>query len=429
MKSRTVIILWIIAVLLGIAAYIVKFHGGEDHSTRTILAPGQKLIESLPIREITRVTLSQGKETTTLNRTEKNGEPAWHVAERGDYVINYELLRNLLGALGEIEVTQGYPATSEHYGRFGLATQSDQAGEEALRITIAGKEGATVSEIFFGKFSGTSQTGGRFLRLAGDDSGVYAVGETFPGVTASPKDWLSKDFIGIELITNISISAPSDPNFKTWTVVKHPKTDGNYNPNGQFLLQGMTDDEVMQLTSTNPLRNLFSYSAFKDVLSEKEAAESAHPDAKLKRQAVIATNDGFTYILNFWPQNPEPKDPNADPRLPAVQPNYLLTIEVSADIPTTRKPATDETPEVTKTNDAAFAQILKIQQEKLAAAQALQGRIYQISQSTISPLQKLRSDFVKTKNKPSAATPPVQVPGAAGQTQPGSALQALPQRP
>ncbi len=54
---------------------------------------------------------------------------------------------------------------------------------------------ATVSEVFFGKFSGTSQAGGRFLRLAHDDSGVYAVGETFPGVTASPKDWLSKDFL------------------------------------------------------------------------------------------------------------------------------------------------------------------------------------------------------------------------------------------
>jgi len=396
MKSRTVIILWVIAALFGIAAYVVKFHDGEDHSTRTILAPGQKLIENLPIRDVTRVSLSQGKETTTLNRTEENGQPVWHVAEREDYIVNYELLRNLLGALGEIEVTQGYPTTSEHYGRFGLATESIQAGEEALRVTISGGNGEIVSEVFFGKYSGSSQVGARFLRLADDDSGVYAVGETFPGVTASPKDWLNKDFIKIKLTKSISVSAPSDPAFQSWTLVRRPKTDGSYNPNGQLALQGMTENEVMQLTSTNALRNLFSYSAFQDILNEKEATESAHPDAKLKRQAVITTNEGFTYTLNFWPQKAKPKDPTADPRLPALQPNYLLTIEISAN-----------------------------SEEKNPTLEIFKDRIYQISQNTISPLQKLRSDFLKAKNKPT----PVNSATPAVPTRSAPPLQPLPPRP
>ena len=48
MKSRTVIILWAIAIVLGIAASIVKFGSDDDNATRTTLSPGDKLIENLP---------------------------------------------------------------------------------------------------------------------------------------------------------------------------------------------------------------------------------------------------------------------------------------------------------------------------------------------------------------------------------------------
>lgn len=431
MKSRTVLILWIIAIVLGISASIIKFGNNADDATRTKLAPGDKLIEALPIRDVTEVILTKGDNTTKLVRT---GDETWGVVERGNYPINYELLRNLLGALSEIEVTQGYPSSSEHFGRFGLAAESEDDSEKAMRVTILGKDKKQVAEVFFGKFSGTSRSGARFLRSASDDSGVYAVGETFPGVTASPKDWINKDFLKIDQIKAIALSAPNDPEFKAWKLVRHPKTDGSDNPNGQFTLEGMTSQEVMQLTSTSALRSLFSYSAFQDVLNEKEAAVTAQPDQKLKRQTTITTYDGFTYTLVFWPQKEKPQDPNADERLPAVQPGYLLTIQVSADIAEKRVPGKDEAkekPEVVKARDAEFEKKKKAIKEKLASAQAFNNRIYQISQSTISPLQKTRSDFVKVnKPKPTAVTPPVRVPALPGlPTQPRQPLQPLPPRP
>ncbi|MBT8036780.1 MAG: DUF4340 domain-containing protein [Verrucomicrobiae bacterium] len=380
MKSRTVITLWAIAILLGITAYLVKFQGNDEDTTQTQLSPGQNIIEQLPIRSITGVTLSQGDQSTQLVRLDQDGGQVWGVAERDNYALNYELLRNLLGALGELEVTQGYPSSREHYGRFGLKTESDTPSDVALRVTMTGKDGDTIAEVFLGKYSGTSRTGGRFLRITGDGSGVYAVGETFPGITASPKDWLNKEFLKIEHIQSIALSAPADPEFKPWKLVRNPNSDGTPNPKGQFTLEGMTDQEIMKLTSTNPLLNIFSYSAFKDILSEKEAATSANPDAKLKRQALITTSSGLTYTLDFWPQNEQPKDPNSDPRLPGVQPTYLLTIKVTS--------GNKETP----------------------APGIFKDRIYQISQSTISPLQKKRSDFVTSKNKPSVTTPPVHAP-------------------
>ena len=108
MKSRTVILLWIIAIVLGVTAFAVKFGRDDDQATRTKLAPGEKIIAKLPIPEVTKVTLSRGKEMTTLVRSASDDQ-LWGVIERQNYPVNYELLRNLLGALSELEVAQGYP--------------------------------------------------------------------------------------------------------------------------------------------------------------------------------------------------------------------------------------------------------------------------------------------------------------------------------
>jgi len=141
MKSRTVILL------------IVKFGNRDDNATRTKLAPGDKIIPKLPIREITKVTLSRGKEMTTLVRSASDDQ-LWGVIERQNYPVNYELLRNLLGALSELEVAQGYPATSQHHARFGLAANTDGQGDdsnEALQITIIAQGESLIETIYLGK--------------------------------------------------------------------------------------------------------------------------------------------------------------------------------------------------------------------------------------------------------------------------------------
>ncbi len=409
MKSLTVIILWIFAILLGVAAYFVKFHGEEEIITRTKLAPGEKLFESLPIREIYRVTLNQGEEVTHLVRGEGN---AWGVKERGDYAINYELLRSLLGSLNSLEVTQGYPADSKYFSRFGL---SDDIAEDdqnrgylgAIKVSMYDQAGAKIQEIWLGKYSGSSRVGGRFVRILGDDSGVYAVAQTFPSVTANPKDWLGKEFLQIEEMKSIALTAPADPSFVNWKLSRA-------NSQSQFSLVGMSENEVMQLTSTNALRSLFAGGSFQDVLSKERSVELSVTDEKLKRQAMIITFDHLTYHLDFWPHKQKPKDPNTDPRLPALQPSYNLTIKVTEDFPQERNKRADETPEEGAKLDAQFTQLQKIAREKFHAAKALEGRIFQVSQSVIAPLQKERSDFVTPQQKPAAgapgAIPPLQQP-------------------
>ena len=92
MKSRTVIILWSLAAVLGVIACIIQFGGDDDSASRTQLAAGDKLIDNLPIREIAKVTLKKGETTTTLKHLDKE---TWGVVQRSGYRGDCEKLRSL----------------------------------------------------------------------------------------------------------------------------------------------------------------------------------------------------------------------------------------------------------------------------------------------------------------------------------------------
>ena len=376
MKSRTVVILWLLAIVLGVLAYFVKFHSKEAPPAQTKLAPGDKLFEELPIRDIYSVQISQGDDITHLIRAEGN---QWGVKERLHYSLRYDLLRDLLGSLNDLEVTQSYPSDKQYFSRFGLADEikPEDNKEEylgAIKVAMLDQSGAPIEEVYLGKFSGSRRVGGRFVRITGDDSGIYAVPQTFPGVTANPKNWLNTKFVQISNIQSIGVSAPADSSFTKWKVSR-PTLQG------QFTIDDMSENEVMRLTSTSSLRSLFHSSSFQDVLSDDMVAELSEPDEKLKRRATITTFDGLTYVLDFWPHKPKPKDPNADSRLPDAPPSYNLTIKVSADL--------------------SKQENVKL---KLIDAEQFQGVTYQVSRYLIAALEKKRDDFVATK--PSSANSP-----------------------
>lgn len=396
MKPRTVIILWAIAIVLGIAAYFVKFQSNDNHSLHTKLTPGEKLLPNLPIREFASITLQQGQDTTTITRGENN---LWHVNQRSDYPANHELLRNLLGALGEIKVSQGYPCSAQHYGRFGVAEKSDEESDLGLKVTMTDADGTKTSELYLGKYNGSSQTTmGRFIRLEQDDSGVYVAGETFPGVYADAPAWLDKQFLNVQNIQSISLNAPNDPDFTPWEVARSSPA-----ANAQFQLVGMTDQETMKLTSTGALRTLLAHASFQDVLNDKKAEETATPNSKLKREAIIQTFDGLTYTVTFWPQK-SPNQPEADPEspLPAVQAAYLFTVSLQVNLASARTPTADETPENAQKLDDAFLDRQQQLKALVSLVKGFEGRIYQVGHTLLQPLQKSRTDFISVKKSVSS---------------------------
>lgn len=393
MKPRTVIILWVIAVILGTTAYFVKFHSRTE-TIHTNLKAGDKAQPNLQIQELASVTLTQGKDTTTLTRGLDN---QWTINERANYPADHKLLRNLLGALAELQVSQGYPCNAKDFGRFGLASESEDENDLGLHITMTNAQGEKLSDLFLGKYNGaTRKTMGRFIRISADDSAVYATGETFPGVYADPPAWLDKAFIQIHNIQSVSISAPENPDFKPWKLAKISATQ-----NAQFKLTDLSDKETMRLTSTGAFRTLMAVTSFQDCLSSAEAEKTTNPDKKLNRLAVIDTFDGITYTINFWSQKekvaPTEETPDPESPLPAVQAAYLMTVAITADLPESRTKAPDEKPENSKQLDLQFQTRQAFLKNQITLTKSFSGRTYQVGHTMLEPLLKSRQDFVSKK--------------------------------
>jgi hypothetical protein len=127
-------------------------------------------------------------------------------------------------------------------------------------------------------------------------------------------------------------------------------------------------------------------------------------DAAGKRNATIETFDGFTYQLTITPLKPGTGPASSAPD------NQLVTVAVSAKLPTERTKAEGEKPEDAKAKDEEFAARLKALNVKLANEQSLAGRTFELSKNTLDALLKERETLVK-KAEPAPAQSPSLAPG------------------
>lgn len=405
MKLRTVCLLWVAAIVLGIAAYTVKFHGNQQSMPQTELTPGERIMPALPIRELSSVTLQQGQELCTLVRDTDN---TWRIKERDNYPANHELLRNLLGTLHSMKVTQSFACQSSQFGRFGLANNSQTPSDLGLRVTMSNASGKTLAEVWLGKFSGASRNStGRYIRITGDHSGVYSVGQTFPGVYADAPSWFDPSFLAIRRVQSVKVSSPENPDFQSWELLRK-----GVEAKHQFSMSGLAADETMQLTSTTPYANLFAYTSFQDVFTPDQVKPLENPDPKQKRTAVIRTFDGLSYIINYWPEKEKPITPqDPDSPLPPVRPGYLMTVEIEGEIAEQRTPDPSESSEQAQQNDQAFAMQQSHAQQQWDWVKSLEGRVFKVGHTLMDPLERQRQDFVvqlpKSGNKnPTPASNP-----------------------
>ena len=147
------------------------------------------------------------------------------------------------------------------------------------------------------------------------------------------------------------------------------------------------------------------------------AAAAERGDPTGKRIAVIETFDGFTYKLSITPLKP-----GASPASSAPD-NQLVTVAVSANLPTQRSKIENEKPDDTKAKDEEFAAQIKALNEKLAKEQSLVGRTFELSQNTLSAILKDREALVKK-----AEPPPSPAPNPASVAKPGAkAIEAVTQ--
>lgn len=407
MNKRQVIILWVIALALGATVAAVKLTQKDTTKSATHRAPGQTLFESFPATDVSTVDIQGASGSVTLAK--KDGK--WTVAQRDDYPANTSYVNDFLRTLSELEVTRGMEAGPSFAPRFGMDESSSNADDRGLTATFKDAAGKEIAKVSLGKNieSGADQgpmggamSVGRYIRNHADESGFYAISEMFPSVTAEIPRWLNEDFISPEKIKSISLSQVGKEDV-AWKLTR----DGE---EAEFKLEGASGTEVLDTTVTSPLKSLFSYARFDDVVTKDKVAEKE--DAAGKRTAIIETFEGFKYTLGISPVK------GADDK-------KLMTVAVTAELPKERKKEEGEKPEDAKTKDTAFADRLKSLTEKLEKEQKLAGRVFEVAKSTVESLLKER-DALITK-----ATPPPAADATSGSVQdlPGGLIAKPPGTP
>lgn len=408
MNKRQVIILWVIAIVLGVVVTIVKLSQNETSRSSTKRTHGQTLFESFPANDAAGIQIQGAAGSVTLAK--KDGK--WTVADRNNYPANNTYVNDLLRTLADLKVTLAMEAGPSFAPRFGMDETATKAEDRGLTATFKDASGKEIAKVSLGKnidsnaeaspMGGSSV--GRYVRNHADESGFYAVSEMFPSVSAEAKLWLDSGFISPEKVKSITVTLPG----KTETAWKLTR-DGE---DAEFKLDGAAATEVPDTTATGPLKSIFSYARFEDVVPADKVAERIVTDQK--RTVTIDTFEGFVYTIAVSPAKPTaaPAAPPAAGEEPPVADNFLMTVDVTADLPKERKKEDGEKPEDTKTKDTAFADRLKSLTEKLAKEKALAGITFEVGKSTVEALLKDRASII-TKATPPAAegaanTPPVQ---------------------
>ena len=405
MNKRQVIILWVIAIALGAAVTAVKLSQNYTTHSATKRSPGQMLFESFPATEASNIEIQGAKSTVTLAR--KDGK--WVVSQRDSYAANSTFVNDFIRTLGELKVTQSLEAGPSFAPRFGMDDAATKPESHGLTATFKDASGKEIAKVSLGKTiegsaapspMGGGGSVGRYVRNHADTSGFYAVSEMFPSVSAEAKRWLNDAFISPEKIKSITVSLTGKPE-TTWKLTRETE-------DAEYKLDGAAAAEVLDTTVASSLKSLFSYARFDDIVPTAQVAERTAADSK--HSAVIETFEGFTYTVKISSAKPNAaaassEEPAASSEEPAAKDNYLLSVEVSAEIPKERKKVDGEKPEDAKTQEAAFADRQKALTEKLAKEKAFAGITYEVAKTLVEPLLKDRAALIAKPAAPSDKAP------------------------
>lgn len=412
MNKRQVIVLWIIAVILAASVAVIKFTSSQANAVATERMPGATLFEAFPAAQVTSIRIAGADGEITV----KKDQDSWVVVERDNYPARTSMVIEFLRTLAEVEVTRAIEAGPSFAARFGMDPDAKSSGDRGLTATFTDASGTQLAMVSFGKnvdngsdsgLTGGPMTVGRYVRDHADESGFYAVSELFPALSTTASAWLDPSFFSPEKISGVSLTEPGGEKL-SWKLVRESEE-------AEFKLEAAAPGEVLDTTAVAPLKSLFSYARFEDVMPAEDAKSKFNQS--VVRKAVIETFEGFRYTIMMSPIEGETEQ-------------MVITVDVTADIPDARKKADGESEEDSKAKDEAFASRAKSLREKLSKESAFMGRHFIVSRATMESLMKERANLVKQADIPepgqgapasvnqlpggAVATPPIQVGPAPG---------------
>ena len=264
MKKKQVLTLSAIAIVLGTALLIVKqTQKNSGPAAITSRAAGDTLFASFPATEIAHIEITGSDGGVTL--VKKDGK--WTVAQRENYPANSVNVNEFIRTLAELKVTRSLEAGPSFAPRFGMDEASTKSEDRGLTATFKDASGKELSKVSLGKNIEGSQDAspmgampvGRYVRNHADESGFYAVNEMFFSVSADVTRWLAEEFIAPDKIKSVLLSQKGSEAV-AWKLVRDTES-------AEFKLEGLKTGEELNSENVSPMKSLFSYARFEDVLS------------------------------------------------------------------------------------------------------------------------------------------------------------------
>jgi hypothetical protein len=401
MKRKQVYLLLAIALVLAIVGTIFQMRQSSSWKGES---GDRQIYSNLAVNNVTKVRIQTGKENVTL---QTSGD-IWQVAERYGYPADFAKIRELLRSIWELKYVRALEVGPSQLGRLQLLPpgHGDQSG---IEIDLLGTGDKKIAALILGKRPSSTENAlgsGRFAADPDKKDQVYLIDETFPSLDPlNPSNWLNKQFIDTQKLR--SVDRGNIGNAPGWKVSRKDE-------HADWDLQDRAANESLEKENANPLSSLSI--SFQDVRPENAPVNETGLQQPLI--AELETFEGFHYRLEIGGVGPEQ--------------THFLRVKVSANFPQTRTPAANETPEEKTKKDDEFKNQLEQWKTRLANEQKLEHWIFLVSDWSLDPLLKARTDFVKkaepspTPQAPSPTPPSATAPSPVPTVTPRASLSPSP---
>jgi hypothetical protein len=336
---------------------------------------GQRLLQNFRPNDVDAIHI---RGSADLNIENKDG--AWRVRERGHYPANYEHIKSLLVRMKDIKIVQSDEIGPSQRPRVELGDPGTGPGSGTL-IEFKDAQGKVLDSLLVGKRHMRAETrsdpyrmrglfDGCYVLLPKEPSNVLLISDELAGVSGEPDAWLNTEFCKIEKLKSVSLTGADGSSL--WTLVRESESK-------PWTLADAKPGEVLDGTKAAQTVEMLNFLGFVDLATGATTSGFDKP-----KVLSVETFDHFFYMLKV-----------ANP--PTGSANYLLAIDIKAEIPNGRVAASDENPNDQQKLDEEFQTHTKGLRDKLARESrfASSGWNYLIEPRLINPLLCQRADLLE----------------------------------
>lgn len=222
MRSRSLGILAVATVVaVGAAGWIVlrqPEQTGSQISAQGPMFPGL----SGKLNDVTTLVVADAKQTLTMTR---GAGDVWTLKEKADYPVRADAVKKTAVGMADLRLLEPRSENTEQHQKMGVA-EIDQAGSEAVRLSLKDAKGADIAALLLGKVKASETTmrpAEIFMRKVGEKQAWLVQGRL--EAKADAMSWIDKDTVKVVRGRIMSIDIVQPDGAKARIVRTDPKKD------------------------------------------------------------------------------------------------------------------------------------------------------------------------------------------------------------